>query len=73
VTVNNALYVSGKDYMETLNKICVDGYVTIDELIAVPSDFTGNVTEVYDNAITDPAPFNHSTKIAVLKVNRKMP
>lgn len=73
VTVNNALYVSGKDYMETLKKICVDGYVSIDELIAVPSDFTGNATAVYDNAITDPAPFNHSTKIAVLKVNRKMP
>ena len=69
VAINNALYVSGKEYMQTLEELCKDGYLKIEELIPVPEHFVG-----YSNVgkpITDPAPFNHSTKIAVLKVRRK--
>jgi 23S rRNA (cytosine1962-C5)-methyltransferase len=69
ITINNAVYVSGKDYMETLENLCKDGYLEIKELIPVPDHFIG-----YDrigNPITDPAPFNHSTKIAILNVRRK--
>lgn len=69
IAINNALYVSGQEYMQTLEALCGDGYLKIEELIPVPEDFIG-----YDqagNPITDPAPFNHSTKIAVLKVKRK--
>jgi 23S rRNA (cytosine1962-C5)-methyltransferase len=36
VSVNNALYVSGKEYMETLEALCADGYLKIAELIPVP-------------------------------------
>src|SRR6266487_458525 len=66
VAINNALYVSGKEYMQTLESLCKDGYLKIKELIPVPEDIAG-----YNNvsaAITDPSPFNHSTKIVILDV-----
>jgi 23S rRNA (cytosine1962-C5)-methyltransferase len=71
VTINNALYISGKEYMQTLETLCQDGYLSIRELIAVPKDVTGY--HVVGQPITDPSPFNHSTKIAVLNVRRKQP
>ena len=71
VAINNALYVSGQEYMQTLESLCKDGYLKIKELIPVPEDTVG-----YNRIgapITDPSPFNHSTKIAVLEVRRKTP
>jgi len=68
--INNALYVSGKEYIQTLEALCKDGYLKIEELIPVPEDFVG-----YDEIgthITDPAPFNHSTKIVVMRVKRRL-
>ncbi len=69
VAINNALYVSGQEYMQTLEDLCKDGYLKIKELIPVPQDFIG--FNKIDNLITDPSPFNHSTKIAILDVKRK--
>ncbi len=69
VAINNALYVSGKEYMQTLEGLCKDGYLKIRELISVPEDFTG--FNPVGEPITDPSPFNHSTKIAILDVKRK--
>lgn len=69
IAINNALYVSGKEYMQTLEALCKDRYLSIRELIPIPEDVIG-----YNQArapITDPTPFNHSTKIAVLDVKRK--
>jgi 23S rRNA (cytosine1962-C5)-methyltransferase len=71
VAINNALYVSGREYMQTLESLCADGYMKISELIPVPDDFTGYDHSQAPAQITDPAPFNHSTKIAVLEVKRK--
>ena len=71
VAVNNALYVSGWEYMQMLERLCADGYLKITELIPVPEDFTGYPETRRGTPITDPSPFNHSTKIAVLKVRRK--
>jgi 23S rRNA (cytosine1962-C5)-methyltransferase len=71
VAINNALYVSGSEYMRTLEALCEDGYLKIKELIAVPDDFTGYPETRIGKPITDPAPFNHSTKVAVLEVKRK--
>jgi 23S rRNA (cytosine1962-C5)-methyltransferase len=71
IAINNALYVSGREYMRTLESLCQDGYLKVKELIPVPDDFTGYPGTRTGNAITDPAPFNHSTKIAVLEVRRK--
>ena len=71
VSINNAVYVSGKEYLESLEKLCDGGYLKIAELIDVPSDFTGCAETRTGIPITDPAPFNHSTKIAILEVRRK--
>jgi 23S rRNA (cytosine1962-C5)-methyltransferase len=71
VAINNALYVSGGDYMRTLEALCIDGYLKIAELIPVPEDFIGYASTRREAPVTDPAPFNHSTKIAVMEVKRK--
>jgi 23S rRNA (cytosine1962-C5)-methyltransferase len=55
--------------MHTLEELCGDGYLIIKELIAVPEDFTGY--NPVNTRITDPSPFNHSTKVAILSVKRK--
>jgi len=69
IAINNALYVSGQTYIQTLEELCKDGYLKIKELIPVPEDFTGY--NKVGSPITDPGPFNHSTKIAVLDVRKK--
>jgi 23S rRNA (cytosine1962-C5)-methyltransferase len=71
VAINNALFLSGRDYMAMLEAICADGYVRIGELIPVPDDYTGGPHASKIGQITDPAPFNHATKIAVLHIRRK--
>ncbi len=71
IAINNALYVSGLDYMRTLESLCTDGYLRIRELVPVPDDIVGY--HPVSAAITDPSPFNHSTKIAILEVKRKAP
>lgn len=70
VAINNALYVSGREYLKTLEDLCKDGYLRIRELVPVPEDFIGHSKT--GTPITDPAPFNHSTKIVILDVRRKM-
>jgi 23S rRNA (cytosine1962-C5)-methyltransferase len=71
IAINNALYLSGRDYMQTLESLCKDGYLKIKEIIPVPDDFTGYSETRVGRPITDPTPFNHSTKIAMLDVRRK--
>ena len=41
VAINNALFVSGKEYMASLEELCADGYLHIEELLPVPDDFCG--------------------------------
>lgn len=71
VTVNNALFVSGADYLRILEDLCADGYLSIETLIPVPPDVTGYPETRVRPPLVDPAPFNHSTKIAVMRVRRK--
>jgi len=71
VAVSNALYLSGEEYIKQLNTITVGGYVRLEEIIPVPQDVTGFPATTQRQAPVDPAPFNHSTKIAVLRVQRK--
>jgi 23S rRNA (cytosine1962-C5)-methyltransferase len=70
VTINNALFVSGAEYMRTLEALCADGYLSIEQLVPVPVDVTGYPATVASRPPVDPAPFSHPTKIAVLKVRR---
>ena len=69
ISINNALFLSGKDYMQSLENVCKDGYLSIRELIPVPDDCIGY--QKIGEPITNPAPFNHSTKIAILDVKKK--
>jgi 23S rRNA (cytosine1962-C5)-methyltransferase len=71
VAVNNALYLSGRDYLAMLEKLAADGYVEIEELLPIPPDITGYAQTVQTPPPVDPAPFNHPTKIAVLRIKRK--
>jgi 23S rRNA (cytosine1962-C5)-methyltransferase len=69
--INNALFVSGKDYLASLETLCADGYLSLEQLIPIPADFTGFAQTRAGHPPVDPAPFNHSTKIALLRVSRK--
>jgi len=70
IAINNALFLSGKEYWSQLEEICADGFMRIDEIIPVPESFFGSVYNL-EHVPADPAPFNFSTKIAVLEVHRK--
>lgn len=71
VAINNALFLKGSDYIASLEQLSQDGYLSIETLLPVPPDFTGYPETVMAYPPVDPAPFNHPTKIAVLKVSRK--
>jgi 23S rRNA (cytosine1962-C5)-methyltransferase len=71
VAINNALFLSGAEYLAMLQALCADGYLSIEELVAVPPDVTGFLDTIRNRPPIDPAPFNHPTKIAILKVRRK--
>ena len=68
VAINNALYLSGSAYMRVLESLCADGHLQILELLPVPDDIVGMLPARPNAFVTDPAPFNHPTKIAVLQV-----
>jgi len=68
VAINNAIFVSGSEYLLTLERLCEDGYLSIEALLPVPEDVTGFSGTIRRPLPVDPAPFNHSTKIAVLRV-----
>ena len=71
IVINNALFLNGAEYIRSLEELCADGYLTIEELIPVPQDITGYPHTITNPPPADPAPFNHSTKIVVLGVSRK--
>lgn len=71
VLVNNALYLSGREFIRALEDLGRDGYVSIETIIPVAEDVTGYADTKVLKAPTDPAPFNHPTKIVVLSVRRK--
>lgn len=68
IAINNALYLSGADYMHSLQSLCENGFVAVEEIIPVPEDITGYPHTVQQEPVSDPAPFNHSTKIVVLRI-----
>lgn len=71
VAVNNALYVSGADYERALASLASDGYLELEARLPVPDDVTGLSRPGPAHLPTDPSPYNHPTKIAVLRVKRR--
>lgn len=71
VIVNNALFLSGAEFLHLVEEMCKDGYLFVEELISVPPDCAGFEETRIGLPPADPTPFNHSTKIIVLRVKRK--
>jgi 23S rRNA (cytosine1962-C5)-methyltransferase len=71
VVINNGVFVSGADFMKSIDAAVATGYAALEQRIDVPEDFTGYADTKQGALPVDPAPFNHSTKIAILKVMRK--
>ena len=67
IVVNNALYLSGKDFIACIDELCSDGCLVKEDMIPIPDDFRGPAP-VYP---VDPAPFNHPTKIIILRVKKR--
>jgi len=71
IVINNALFLSGVDFKAELDRLCESDYLSFEGMIPVPEDVTGYPDTVVDTPPADPAPFNHPTKIALLRVFRK--
>jgi 23S rRNA (cytosine1962-C5)-methyltransferase len=71
VVVNNALYVPGQAFLEELNRLGKGVWLELEEIIPVPEDAAGFDGGGSASLPADPAPFNHATKIAVMKVRRE--
>jgi 23S rRNA (cytosine1962-C5)-methyltransferase len=71
VAINNALFLKGTDYLSSLELLGRDGYLSIETILPVPDDITGYPDARITLPPVDPSPFNHPTKIAILKVRRK--
>jgi 23S rRNA (cytosine1962-C5)-methyltransferase len=71
ISINNSLYLSGNEYIQTLEKLGEDGCLNLEEIISVPEYVTGYPQTIIRRPPLDPAPFNHPTKIAVLKIRKK--
>ena len=71
ISINNSLYLSGEEYMQTLKIMGEDNFLELTEVIPVPEDITGYPQTIFRRPPLDPTPFNHPTKIAVLKIKKK--
>ena len=71
IVVNNALFLSGHEYLASLESTCTGGFMNVKTIIPVPADVSGYAETRLGAPPADPAPFNHSTKIVVLQVFRK--
>ncbi len=74
VAINNALFLSGENYLAQVQALCADGYLDIAEIMPVPEHITGHFKpgdHPNPGLPANPAPFNHPTKILLLRVHRK--
>ena len=70
IAVNNALRLSGRDFLTAVDSVCDGHYLCREQIIEIPDDFTGYNT-ADDVWQISPYPFNHPTKIVVLRCRRK--
>jgi 23S rRNA (cytosine1962-C5)-methyltransferase len=71
IAINNALYLSGAAYAQQLTALGADGFLALEAMLPAPLDLTGFPSTRVTAPPADPAPFNHPTKMAVLKVKRR--
>ena len=68
--VVNALFIPGSALMAELEKMVTAGYATIERTIAVAADCAPAFADGR-SLPADPAPFNHPTEIAMVRLRRK--
>jgi 23S rRNA (cytosine1962-C5)-methyltransferase len=71
IAVNNALFTSGEEYVRVLEGLGADGYLALEEIIPVSEDVAGYPATRLSFPPANPAPFNHPTKIVVLRIKSK--
>lgn len=71
VVVNNALFLSGQEYMRELEELTEGGFLSFESIMPVREDVTGYTETIVNQPPADPAPFNHPTKIVVMGVKQK--
>lgn len=71
IFVNNALFLRGQEFIGLLEELSHDQYMAIDTIIPVPQDIVGFPETIVSQSPVPVEPFNHSTKIVVLQINRK--
>jgi len=71
VAINNALFLPGNALMESVSKLSSDGYLEVLQTVSVPEDVTGYGESIVSKPPVDPAPFNHPTKIIIMRAHRK--
>lgn len=69
--INNALFLKGAELMDQISGLTSDGYLEVEEIIPAPEDVTGYTQSAVSHSPADPAPFNHSTKIIIMRAYRK--
>ncbi len=71
VAINNGVFVSGAAFEATLAEVCAGGYAEVEARLPVPEAFLGTAATREGTPTVDPAPYVHSTKMAVVRVKRK--
>lgn len=71
VLINNALFLEGQQLYQNIDSLGQDGYLDIEAMIPIEADITGYPETIVREPVVDPAPFNHSTKVVILRVSRK--
>jgi 23S rRNA (cytosine1962-C5)-methyltransferase len=57
--------------MSQIDDLSQSGYIQLERTIPVPEDVTGYTDTIQTTPPADPSPFNHPTKITILRVSRK--
>lgn len=70
--INNGLFVSGQEYLELLESLGAEGFVRLETLLPAPEDFIAREPGLPLPYPADPQPFNHPTKIALLRILHKI-
>lgn len=71
VVINNSLFVPGSQVINEISQLSQSGYLSLDQIIEIPPDITGYPPSIQTAPPTDPTPFNHPTKISILRITRK--
>ena len=71
IVINNALYVPGKQIIDEINEMSKSGYLSLENILEIPADITGYPETIQAKPPADPMPFNHPTKISILRITRK--